>query len=298
VLVERSSGEAWVLKQALEKLRVTADWHSDPRRIHREALGLRWLARLAPPGAVTPLLFEDHAQHLLAMKAVPQPHENWKTMLLDREPDAGHVRQFGTLLGTIHRRSAEDRGTLAVEFDDRSFFESLRLEPYYGHTAVRHPATRAFFQRLIAETLATRAALVHGDYSPKNILVYRGQLVLLDHEAIHFGDPAFDVGFSLTHLLSKARHRPAQRAAFLEAARLHWQTYAATAGGVADAPGFASRAVRQTLGCLLARVDGRSPLEYLTAGERDQQRHDALELMSQPSADVPALIDSLARLLG
>jgi aminoglycoside phosphotransferase (APT) family kinase protein len=297
VLVERFSGEAWVLKQALEKLRVAADWHSDPRRIHREALGLRWLARLAPPGAITPLLFDDHAQHLLAMKAVPEPHENWKTMLLDHEPDVDHVRQFGGLLGTIHRRSAEKRETIAVEFDDRSFFESLRLEPYYRYTAAQHPAMRAFFDGLIAETLATRAALVHGDYSPKNILVHRGQLVLLDHEVIHFGDPAFDVGFSLTHLLSKARHRPAQRGVFLEAARLHWQTYAATAGGVVDAPGFASRAVRHTLGCQLARVDGRSPLEYLTAAERDHQRRDALVLMSQPPANVPALIDSFARRL-
>jgi aminoglycoside phosphotransferase (APT) family kinase protein len=122
--------------------------------------------------------------------------------------------------------------------------------------------------------------------------------VLLDHEVIHFGDPAFDVGFSLTHLLSKARHRPGQRAAFLEAARLHWQTYEATAGGVADAPGFASRAARHTLGCLLARVDGRSPLEYFTAAERDGQRRDALELMRQAPTNVPTLIDSVARLLG
>lgn len=298
VLVERSTGEAWVLKQALEKLRVAADWHSDPRRIHREALGLRWLARLALSGAITPLLFEDHTQHLLAMEAVPQPHENWKAALLDRGPDAGQVRQFGALLGAIHRCSVAERDALAVEFEDRSFFESLRLEPYYRHTAAQHPAAHAFFDALIAETLAVRVALVHGDYSPKNILVHRGQLVLLDHEVIHFGDPAFDVGFSLTHLLSKARHRSAKRAAFFQAAQLHWQTYAATAGSLADAPGFASRTVRHTLGCLLARVDGRSPLEYLTAAERDGQRRDALELMRQPPAKVPALIDSLARLLG
>ena len=295
VLVERPSGEAWVLKQALEKLRVAADWHSDPRRIHREALGLRRLAHLAPPGTITPLLFEDHEQHLLAMQAVSQPHENWKTVLLAREPDPGHVRQFAELLGTIHCRSADERESIAGEFDDRSFFESLRIEPYYRHTAAQHPSARAFFDELIAESLATRTALVHGDYSPKNILVHRGQLVLLDHEVIHFGDPAFDVGFSLTHLLSKARHRPGLRGAFFEAARLHWRTYVASAGRLSAKPGFAARAARHTLGCLLARVDGRSPLEYLTGAEREQQRCAALELMRQPPSDLPALIDSLAR---
>src|SRR5215210_8750615 len=82
VLVERPSGEAWVLKQALAKLRVAVDWFSSPERIHREALGLRWLARLAPPGTITPLVFEDHDRHLLAMRAVPRPLENWKALLL------------------------------------------------------------------------------------------------------------------------------------------------------------------------------------------------------------------------
>src|SRR3712207_4936415 len=81
VLVERPTGESWVVKQALAKLRVAVDWFSDPARIHREAAGLRWLARLAPAGTITPLVFEDHEHHLLAMQAVPQPHENWKTLL-------------------------------------------------------------------------------------------------------------------------------------------------------------------------------------------------------------------------
>src|SRR5690349_15643367 len=71
VLVKRPNGEAWVVKQALEKLRVKADWFSNPERIHREALGIRWLGKLAPEGTITPLVFEDHEHHLLAMDAVP-----------------------------------------------------------------------------------------------------------------------------------------------------------------------------------------------------------------------------------
>lgn len=298
VLVERDSGEAWVLKQALAKLRVAADWHSDPRRVHREALGLRWLEHLAPAGTIPPLVFEDDEHHLLAMRAVPHPHENWKSALLARGPDSDHVRQFGDLLGMIHRRSTERRDELASEFSNRSFFEGLRLEPYYRYTAAQHPGARAFFDELIAETLATRTALVHGDYSPKNILVHQGRLVLLDHEVIHFGDPAFDVGFSLTHLLSKARHCRTHRSAFLDAARLHWRSYATVAGELAAVPASVSRAARHTLGCLLARVDGRSPLEYLTPDERDAQRRDVLELIQRPPANVPALIDSVAALLG
>src|SRR3982751_4071 len=105
VLVDFGSGEkgGWVVKQALAKLRVAVDWFSDPRRIEREGLGLKYLAEIVPAGAITPLIFEDQAHHLLAMGAVGRPHENWKAMLMAGRVEAGHVEQFGRLLGMIHR---------------------------------------------------------------------------------------------------------------------------------------------------------------------------------------------------
>ncbi len=295
VLVERPTGESWVLKQALEKLRVTVDWFSDPERVHREALGLRWLRELAPPGTITPLVFEDHEHHLLAMEAVPEPHENWKAMLLEGRVTGEHVEQFGRLLGEVHRKSHERRDELVPIFEDRSFFESLRLEPYYGYTATQMLAAADFLRALIDETLACRASLTHGDYSPKNVLVHEGRLVLLDHEVIHFGDPAFDLGFSLTHFLSKAHHLPDRRAAFAEAANRYWWTYLRTVGEAEWVEGLEARAVRHTLGCLLARVAGRSPLEYLDEAERLRQEEAVLALMSRAPATVPELV---ARFIG
>jgi len=303
VLVEPANSRAFVLKQALPRLRVATDWPSDPRRIHQEARGLAWLSRLAPPGSIPGLLFEDAQRHLLAMEAVPRPHENWKIRLLSGGLEMKHIEQFGKLLGTIHRSSRERAGELAREFDERSFFQTLRIEPYYRYTASRQPVAAPFLDELIAETAATRLALVHGDYSPKNILICPDKFVLLDHEVIHWGDPAFDIGFSLTHLLSKAHHLPAQRAAFLDAARLYWNTYSQEVGlqnpdllrDAALPPLRMSlveaRAVRHSLGCLLARVDGRSPLEYLTAAERDSQRAIALRLMEAPPARISDLVD-------
>jgi fructosamine-3-kinase len=322
VWVQRPGGEAWVLKQALPKLRVSVDWFSSPERIHCEALGLRWLAELAPPGTITPLVFEDHTHHLLAMQAVPQPHDNWKTLLLAGQLVADHVAQFGRLLGTIHRQAYERRAELAAVFEERSFFESLRLEPYYSYTAGQVPPAADFLQRLMAETRACRQTLVHGDYSPKNVLVWQGRLILLDHEVIHWGDPAFDLGFSLTHLLSKAHHLPNQQADFAEAAISYWQIYAKTLGDtlvasfkspsfwssssinkpetgdqVSRSPvsglrsNFEARAVRHTLACLLARVAGRSPLEYLDEASRIRQREVVLALLSNPPRRVPELIN-------
>ena len=291
VLVERPTGESWVLKQALEKLRVSVDWFSDPERVHREALGLRWLQELAPPGSITPLVFEDHEHHLLAMEAVPEPHENWKTMLLEGQVRDEHVEQFGSLLGEVHRNAHERREELAPIFEDRSFFESLRLEPYYGYTATQVPPAADFLHALVDDTRACRISLTHGDYSPKNILVHEGRLVLLDHEVIHFGDPAFDLGFSLTHFLSKAHHLPKRRAAFAKAANLYWWTYLRAVGEADWIGDLEPRAVRHTLGCLLGRVAGRSPLEYLDEEERLCQKEAVLALMSRTPTTVPEFVE-------
>jgi 5-methylthioribose kinase len=292
VLVEFSNGKAWVLKQALPKLRVQVEWLSDPRRIEREALGMSRLAELAPPGTITPLIFLDPVPNLLAMEAVPQPHENWKHMLLAGKVEPRHVQQFATLLGTIHRKGWERRSKLSAEFDDRTFFESLRLEPYYLYTAEQIPAAADFLHELVATTRATRYTLVHGDYSPKNILVHKDRLILLDHEVIHFGDGAFDLGFSLAHFLSKAHHLCESRTAFAEAARQYWAIYRDAIGNVPWAGDLEERAVAHTLACLLARCRGRSPLEYLSDGERARQADTAIDLMKMKPAALGELISS------
>jgi aminoglycoside phosphotransferase (APT) family kinase protein len=289
VLVERNSGESWVVKQALEKLRVAADWFSSPERIHREALGLRHLEKLAPSGTITPLVFEDFAHHLLAMQAVPQPHENWKTLLLRGEIEVEHVLQFAQLLAEIHRRAFEQRTELAPIFSDRSFFETLRLEPYYEFSAAQVPESAPFLRALIDETRARKITLTHGDYSPKNILVRNEKLILLDHEVIHWGDPAFDLGFALAHFLSKAHHLVSHRAAFAQAARLFWREYSQCAGRATWREDLESYAARHTLACLLARVTGRSPLEYLSQNEREKQRGVVVDLMRDAPTSIPDL---------
>jgi len=303
VLVQFRDGRAWVLKQALPKLRVAVDWFSDPERIHREAVALQWYARLAPRGSVPSLVFEDRERHLLGMEAVPQPHRNWKNSLLEGNLRHDHFEQFGRLLGDVHRQAASEPELHRV-FADTSFFESLRLEPYYLYSAEQVPEAADFLHRLVADTRARAVTLVHGDYSPKNILIRDDRLVLLDYEVAHFGDPAFDLGFSLAHFCSKAHHMPDLRLGFAGAAEIYWRTYCATIGmnrrdrsDPSWTRGLESRAVRHTLGCLLARVAGRSPLEYLDSDERARQRAAVISLISAPPASVAGLISEfLARL--
>jgi aminoglycoside phosphotransferase (APT) family kinase protein len=284
VLVERERGQSMVLKQSLAKLRVAVDWFSDPQRIHREALAIRWFSRLAPPGAITELFFEDVEEHAIAMEAVPKPHDNWKTMLLAGDVRLEHVRKFGELLAALHRNSAARAEELQPLFGDKTFFETLRVEPYYRYTAHLSPQ---FLNSLIDETLATDVSLVHGDFSPKNVLIHGERMVLLDHEVAHFGDPAFDIGFAMAHFLSKAHHLADLRERFIDAAQEFWRSYQ----GWTPYAEFERRCVRHSLACLLARVRGRSPLEYLSGEERSRQAEAILAIMRDAPRQFPALIE-------
>jgi 5-methylthioribose kinase len=288
-------GRGWVLKQALSKLRVRADWFSDPERVRVEAKALQWLNRLALPGTTPAFLWEDQANHLLAMEAVPDGHQNWKSLLLSAQIHAEDFEQFGALLGTIHRRSSEAAAEVRPAFEVRTYFESLRLEPYYIYAAEKAPAAAGFLHALVRETRRHRLALVHGDFSPKNILIYQGRLILIDHEVVHFGDPAFDLGFALTHLLSKAHHLAEHRFRFADSAALFWHTYCKEVSGLNWINTLEQRAVRHTLGCLLARVAGKSRLEYLTATEALQQRQVVLSLMADPPMCIPTLINDFTK---
>jgi len=290
VLLERESGEAWVIKQALEKLRVKADWFADVKRIEREATALKTLGRMLPGGSTPVFVFEDRDIHLLAMTAIPQPHENWKTMLLSGNVQLTHAGQFATLLAQLHRASWMKLDELN-DLEDRSFFESLRIEPYYLYSAQHQPDAVTFINFLIAATRTRRFSLVHGDYSPKNVLVHLDKLVLLDFEVMHFGDPAFDLGFSLAHFLSKAHHLPAHRHAFADAAMHFAKTYLRSLGMQSDAAEIDRFGAQHALACLLARVAGRSPLEYLTADEQRRQCHVVLDLMKATPASMIELID-------
>ncbi|GIW95237.1 MAG: aminoglycoside phosphotransferase [Pirellulaceae bacterium] len=290
VLVEHPPRRAWVLKQALPKLRVEVDWYSAPERIEREWLGLCLLRRLLGAQHIPAPVFLDRSNFLLAMHAVPAEAKNWKQQLLAGNLHENRVVDFAKMLSTIHVQAWKNSDEWQPVLQDKTFFESLRLEPYYEYTAGQVPEAAQFLTCLVEETRDTSITAVHGDYSPKNILVYRDRMVLLDHEVIHWGDPAFDVGFAVTHLLSKAHHVVAKRRDFARSAGLFWEVYSHEVRKVAWWRGFNRRAARHLTACLLARVAGRSQLEYLSAGERQRQRQAVLSLIRKNVSTVSGVI--------
>ncbi len=282
VLLVRAPGLHCVFKQSLERLRVEQEWLCRRDRIFRESQIMRALAALLPPGSVPAILLEDRENFLFAMEAAPEHAQPWKSPLLKGEVDLNHAARAGQLLGTWIRESAQHPQWRSA-YGDQTVFHELRVDPYYRSTAARHPSLAAHFDTLIQESAQRRVSLVHGDFSPKNLLVTDHSMMVIDWEVVHWGDPSFDAAFLTNHLLLKAFHFPESRSAYAAAASAFWSTLLETTG--TDQPWMEPAAMRH-LGCLLlARIDGKSPAEYLTAESvRAQVRKAARQLILTPPA--------------
>lgn len=280
VLVD-APGHRCVFKQALEKLRVAEDWRCGRDRIFREWAALRAVRAVLPSGAVPQVLFVDREQFTFAMEVAPADAQPWKSTLLAGEVRLEWAESAGHLLGTWIRESVE-RPDWQPTFADLTVFGELRVDPYYHTTATRHPELAQDFASLVDECLNRRFSLVHGDFSPKNLLISSAGMMVIDWEVAHWGDPSFDAAFLTNHLLLKAFHRPESWGEYEQAALSFWRVLLSY-----DLPGWLQPAAMRHLGCLLlARIDGKSPAEYIRSeAVRQRVRNAAIDLIRHPAAD-------------
>ena len=282
------------VKSALPQLKVARRWLAPTSRNRIEYEWLRFAQPLAP-GRVPRVLAHDEQAGLFAMEYLPpDQYPVWKTLLLAGQVDPGAARDVGTLAGTLHAASALDPAAATMFATDENF-NALRIEPYLRVTARAHPDLRRRLAGIAERTAGTHLAVVHGDVSPKNILLGPHGPVLLDAECAWYGDPAFDVAFCINHLLIKSVRVPTAAAALRAAAR-------ALAGAHArhvrwePADYLDSRVAALTPALALARVDGSSPVEYLSPAQRVTVRSAGRSLLIQPPATVSELVDRWAAL--
>ena len=279
------------VKRALARLKVAQEWRAP---VARNAYEWAWLcfANAACPGAAPEPIAHDAKLGLFAMAFLPgERYPVWKQLLLQGIADVATAREVGTTLARLHATSAGD-ATLARSFDTDAIFHAIRIEPYLLATARRHPDLAPLLCALAERTEALHVALVHGDVSPKNILVGPAGPVFIDAECAWYGDPAFDLAFCLNHFLLKCLARPQASDGYLAC-------FAALADAYLDGVTWESRARIEartaTLlpGLFLARVDGKSPVEYVTTdADRERVRSTARDLLQHP---VPTLPEVAAR---
>jgi tRNA A-37 threonylcarbamoyl transferase component Bud32 len=250
-----------VVKRALAKLRVKDDWFADISRGRTEEAFLRYVGTRFP-AAVPRVLASDPTAGWFAMEFLGDEFATWKSRLMQGHADTADAHRAGATLGQIHRASWDD-STTAAQFATDENFRQLRVDPYLETTACRVPGMATWLRAEAARLQMTKRALVHGDFSPKNLMVAPDRFVILDAEVAWFGDPAFDTAFVLTHLFLKALLQGQKSEACLASARMFWSTYTLTLGPGADSA-LEARTTHLLLCLLLARVHGKSPVEYLT----------------------------------
>jgi 5-methylthioribose kinase len=281
VRVEVEDWPAFVVKQSRERLRTRAHWVSRLERIWTERDSLELLGSVLPEGTVPRVLWSEPEDYLFAMTAAPDDSVVWKEQLLAGEAEGDVARRAGAILGRMHTALRDHPGLLG-RLADATVFDELRIDPFYRAVARVHPEVA----QAIADLIAAMAnppdrTFVHADFSPKNILVHRRGLTVVDFETAHAGDPAFDIGFFLSHLTLKAFRSVPEDASILGLVDPFWDGYHAEAGP--GHPDLSERSTRHAAACMLARVDGTSPVDYLDDEARERTRAVARAILLNPS---------------
>jgi aminoglycoside phosphotransferase (APT) family kinase protein len=271
------------IKRALAKLKVAADWFAPVERNLAEAAWMKVAASVVP-AAVPRILGEDAIAMAFAMEYLdPARYPVWKAQLREGSANVETARAVGAALVAIHNATAGD-AAVARTFAHDAGFHAIRLEPYLEATARAHPECADALRALLQVTASTKRTLVHGDVSPKNILVGPTGPIFLDAECAWYGDPAFDLAFCLNHLLLKSVWAPDHAALHLASFDALAAVYLAHVGWEPPAT-MEARAARLLPGLLLARIDGKSPVEYLqTADDRARVREFATSQLADPVA--------------
>lgn len=288
-IVREPDGREIVIKQALPKLKVAADWRCDPARSSQEVEALRAAPALLGRGVVPQVLWVDAANHRFAMERVDPAMENWQAQLGAGQVCLATAERVGELLAQLQVASSQ-ASHLATTFANRGFFERLRIDPFFVRSAERNPQASGSIAHVIEMLRAPGSVLVHGDYSPKNMLARESQVVIVDWEVVHWGEPRFDIAFCLSHLLLTGWRGGCAKQSYRDACHAFSSGYARR-GPIP----LSDTALARVIGCLvLARLDGDSPVNFLDELDVEEVRGRALWLLLGPAPPWSALFDQFA----
>jgi 5-methylthioribose kinase len=275
----------FVAKRALAKLNVEQEWFANTNRNVFEQRYLTYVGDRLPN--YVPKLFDTlEDQQLFTMEYLPAEFKDWKKHLMVGECSAEVASRIGKALGDIHALSWNDPQVKALFESDENFYQ-LRLEPYFEAMIPHHPEIAVQLTDLIKKVANTKQCLVHGDFSPKNILVSDSAIKIVDCEVAWYGDPAFDVAFMLHHLLLKSIHF--DRVAYGQLAEGFLSAYQHALGERYQML-ETEHIVTLSLMMMLARLDGKSPVEYLSQDEKAQIRPWILNQLASPPQSIEQLI--------
>lgn len=272
-----TTGDGFVVKQALSQLRVRDEWLATPDRAETEVAAMR-LCGAITPGVVPAIIDSDPADHALVMELIPPTARNWQAEVGAGRAHPAAGRWAGETLGAWH--AATSTGALPTAFDDLEAFEQLRLRPFHETVIERRPELADGITPLLEQLRSERRCFVHGDYSLKNMLVGPTGNWVLDFEVAHYGNPVFDLGFFLSFVVLSAIRWEPLTPDLRPLADGFLAGYAAAAG--AGFAGDEASLTAHTAALMLARTDGKSPAQFLDPPSRERAREAGIMLLRRP----------------
>jgi len=258
----KASGREMIVKQALAKLKVAEEWLCDPNRMQIEMKSNEIYYRHVPEN--TPeVYFYDHDNYIFGREAAPEHALMWKSNLMDGVLDMVIAEKVMRSLVIIHNECAKDK-EVAEFFADKTIFHDLRISPYIKFILHKHTRLTEYAQPVINGLMESAITLVHGDYSPKNVMQDGRKVYLMDFEVAHYGHPSFDLGFLSNHLILKSVYNRRFGAAYISMLR-HMLNLYFDEMNYMDKSSLEVSYLKLLPLLMIARVDGKSPVEYLTA---------------------------------
>jgi aminoglycoside phosphotransferase (APT) family kinase protein len=295
VWVVVTSEQRLLVKQAHWRVQMKRRWWTDRRRLFAEKRCIETLADILPPEVIPDALLEDRTNFVLVTTAPPRDAVVWAVELDLGRIDLQIASQAGELLASVHNRTRE-MPELKTTFEETKAFGQLRVEPLYEYVAAAFPEIRSGVEAQARDLMETRLCLVLGDLRPRNVLINKGQLYLVDFATAHFGQPSFDLAFYAGDMCLKAMLNHPQKAAYLEAINVFWGAYfkAAEYEGAAEV----GRSAVRHFGCLLlAQVCGRLPAHEGDEAFRDLAFRISRNLLSTEQEKTEDITESINRTL-
>jgi len=276
-LIEKQ-GKTMLVKQGRPKLAVKEEWLADPARMKIEAKANEVYNRYVPE-SVPAVIFYDEENYILLRQAAPADCTMWKTDLLGGVLDFEVAKKTIEALVTVHNKCYND-AEIARTFADDTIFYQLRISPYIEFVLRKYPELGEFGAQLIKRLRERKHTLVHADYSPKNILVLKNRdICILDYEISHYGDPVFDLAFFTNHIVLKSAHLRKWSAAFLNMLLYMTGTYFGLMD-YGDPKTVEADCIKILAMMMIARIDGKSPVEYITEETTKQLVRDIFPYFS------------------
>ena len=253
----------YCIKRSLKKLLVKKNWIANTNRIKYEYLWLKHCKKIISRNIPKTFEFDNKKKYIVMEYLNDSKYKTLKQLYFNKVVNIKTIKLISKHLYKIHSSSKNLKTKKIFDGNNNNFYD-LRLDPYFNEVGRIYPKYKKYIKNINKNYFENSSTLVHGDFSPKNILIGKNKIIYLDAECCNFGDPVFDLVFFTNHLLIKSIFIKDKSQEFIKSYIIFYKEYLNNLN-LKNYKSYINRIIEMTPIMLLARIDGKSPVEYLNS---------------------------------